>query len=197
MTSLVCLAHPKLPTLLPVHLHRWMLATSWHWLVLLLGCLLADCKANLRGGCTIAAPHTFSYSTIYMSLLCRYSVLRVMAAQVAAQVGAKSVRSPDILTADEQQFEATTFVGEAPSSQCPPDEQQWSSNDVPGCSNGGPEQSWMSPNKSSQTSQHDLPGNEAGAVATQHTYRHGQLQLECLGSMGSNVSDVSAKLQPA
>ena len=126
--------------------------------------------------------------------------------QVAAELGAKSTKGNDQLTAEEQALAVTEFVTEASSNQSVHDRPQLSlagpANDSqarPAVSNQ-PHQ-----NAGSQTGQrttHLRPPTKFDSTPSQftptHSYRHGKLQQDMPSSRAeSAVGNAKADLQPA
>lgn len=127
--------------------------------------------------------------------------------QVAAELGAKSIKANDVLTPEEQEIAASSFVNEVPNDHSSPSHSQH--QPYKALPHGGPQgqagDDWLSFTDSSP-----LPQSEVDSVSTgdgldssdqiRHSYRHGQLQHAGMGNklkQDKHTAEGSTELQPA
>ncbi len=121
-----------------------------------------------------------------------------MTLQVAAELGAKSARGNDVLTPEEQEIAASSFVDEVPDSNAAsPDEQPWHFKGLPG---SAVRHDWVGDKEHSPAKQYEVhnrqqEGSGASLDQLRHSYRHGRLQHGGNGSRTSSVAEGSAELQ--
>ena len=127
--------------------------------------------------------------------------------QVAAELGAKSIKANDVLTPEEQDIAVPSFVDEVPRGHSSPSHNQHQPHKaLPHCGpQGQAGEDWLSFAHSDS-----LPQSKLDSVSTsngmdssdqiRHSYRHGQLQHAGAGDklkQGKHTAEGSTELQPA
>ena len=127
--------------------------------------------------------------------------------QVAAELGAKSIKANDVLTPEEQDIAASSFVNEVPNGHSSPSHNQH--QPYKALPHGDPQgqagEDWLS-----FVDSDSLPQSGFDSVSTgngmdssdqiRHSYRHGQLQHAGAGDnlkQDKHTAEGSTELQPA
>ena len=127
--------------------------------------------------------------------------------QVAAELGAKSIKANDVLTPEEQEIAASSFVSEVPNDHPSPSHDQH--QPYKALPHSGPQgqagDDWLSFTHSDLLSQSEVDNVSTSnrmdsSDQTRHSYRHGQLQHAGMRDnlkQDKHTAEGSTELQPA